>query len=57
VILVTVFRDPRGIVIRTSWWEDPMREFILVVLVALIMMGGVTAAWFITQPAAATYVR
>jgi uncharacterized membrane protein len=29
----------------------------LVVLVALTMMGGVTAAWFITQPAAATYVR
>ncbi len=34
-----------------------MREIVMVVLVALIMMGGVTAAWIITQPAAATYAR
>ncbi len=35
-----------------------MREIILVFLVALVMTAGVTAAWYITQPGAATsYIR
>ena len=30
-----------------------MREIILVLSVASVVLGGVTMAWFITQPAAA----
>jgi hypothetical protein len=34
-----------------------MRDIILVFVVALVMTAGVTAAWYITQPNAATYIR
>jgi hypothetical protein len=35
-----------------------MREILLVFLVAFVMTAGVTAAWYITQPGAATiYIR
>jgi hypothetical protein len=34
-----------------------MREIVLAFLVALVMTAGVTAAWYITQPVAATYIR
>lgn len=34
-----------------------MREIVLAFLVAFVMTAGVTAAWYITQPSAATYIR
>ena len=34
-----------------------MREIVLIAVVAMVVAGGVVAAWFITQPPTAAYAR
>jgi len=58
VRLVTVLNAPLpDTCSRHPGGRSPMREIILAFFVALVMTAGVTAAWYITQPVAATYVR
>ena len=37
--------------------ERSMREIVLITVVAMVVAGGVVAAWFITQPPAAAHAR
>jgi len=58
VILFTELSGPPRNACSPYQAEGPMRDIVLsVVLVALVVTGGVAAAWFITQPTAATYTR